>query len=115
MADALLESGVIKIVSTAVFAHMSGWPWWAAAAFLACTYLYVHYGFASMTAHVTALYPEFPGRRAAVDGIRARFLLKVWMLLLPPQRLRTRILRLRLRLADHVVAHRIPDLSLIIC
>jgi DASS family divalent anion:Na+ symporter len=59
MADALLESGVIKIISNAVFAHMAGWPWWAAAAFLACTYLYVHYGFASMTAHVTALYPGF--------------------------------------------------------
>lgn len=59
MADALLESGVIKIVSNTVFAHMSGWPWWLAAAFLACTYLYVHYGFASMTAHVTALYPGF--------------------------------------------------------
>jgi DASS family divalent anion:Na+ symporter len=59
MADALLDSGVIKIVSSAVFAHLTGWPWPLAAAFLACTYLYVHYGFASMTAHVTALYPGF--------------------------------------------------------
>ena len=59
MADALLDSGVIKIISSAVFAHMTGWPWPVAAAFLACTYLYVHYGFASMTAHVTALYPGF--------------------------------------------------------
>jgi divalent anion:Na+ symporter, DASS family len=59
MADALLDSGVIKIISSAVFSRMAGWPWWLAAAFLACTYLYVHYGFASMTAHVTALYPGF--------------------------------------------------------
>jgi DASS family divalent anion:Na+ symporter len=59
MADALLDSGVIKIISGAVFAHMTGWPWPVAAAVLACTYLYVHYGFASMTAHVTALYPGF--------------------------------------------------------
>jgi DASS family divalent anion:Na+ symporter len=59
MADALLDSGVIKIISSAVFAHMTGWPWPVAAAVLACTYLYVHYGFASMTAHVTALYPGF--------------------------------------------------------
>jgi DASS family divalent anion:Na+ symporter len=59
MADALLDSGVIKIVSSAVFAHLTGWPWPVAAAVLACTYLYVHYGFASMTAHVTALYPGF--------------------------------------------------------
>ena len=59
MADALLDSGVVKIISGAVFARITGWPWWAAAAFLAGTYLYVHYGFASMTAHVTALYPGF--------------------------------------------------------
>jgi DASS family divalent anion:Na+ symporter len=59
MADALFDSGVIKIVSSAVFSRMSGWPWPLAAAVLACTYLYVHYGFASMTAHVTALYPGF--------------------------------------------------------
>jgi DASS family divalent anion:Na+ symporter len=59
MADALLDSGVIKIVSGAVFSRMTGWPWPLAAAVLACIYLYVHYGFASMTAHVTALYPGF--------------------------------------------------------
>ena len=59
MADALLDSGVIKIISSAVFSRMAGWPWPLAAAVLACTYLYVHYGFASMTAHVTALYPGF--------------------------------------------------------
>lgn len=59
MADALLDSGVIKIVSSAVFSHLTGWPWPVAAVLLTCTYLYVHYGFASMTAHVTALYPGF--------------------------------------------------------
>jgi DASS family divalent anion:Na+ symporter len=59
MADALLDSGVIKIISGTVFSRMTGWPWPMAAAVLACTYLYVHYGFASMTAHVTALYPGF--------------------------------------------------------
>jgi len=59
MADALLDSGVIKIASDAVFARLAGWPWPLAAAALACVYLYVHYGFASMTAHVTALYPAF--------------------------------------------------------
>jgi DASS family divalent anion:Na+ symporter len=59
MADALLDSGVIKIVSDNVFARFSGWPWPIAAAALASVYLYVHYGFASMTAHVTALYPGF--------------------------------------------------------
>jgi divalent anion:Na+ symporter, DASS family len=59
MAEALSDSGVIKIISGAVFSHLPGWPWPVAAAVLACAYLYVHYGFASMTAHVTALYPGF--------------------------------------------------------
>lgn len=59
MADALAETGVIKILSDAVFARMHGWAWPAAALVLSCLYLYVHYGFASLTAHVTALYPSF--------------------------------------------------------
>ncbi len=59
MADALLESGIVKILSGVIFTRMAGWPWPVAAAVLACTYLYLHYGFASMTAHVTALYPGF--------------------------------------------------------
>ena len=38
---------------------MTGWPWpWVLLA-LVVSYLYIHYGFASMTAHVTALYPGF--------------------------------------------------------
>jgi DASS family divalent anion:Na+ symporter len=59
MAEALSDSGVIKVISDAVFSHLPDWPWPVAAAVLAATYLYVHYGFASMTAHVTALYPGF--------------------------------------------------------
>jgi DASS family divalent anion:Na+ symporter len=68
MADALLESGVIKIASDAVFARLAGWQWPLAAAVLACVYLYVHYGFASMTAHVTALYPAFLATGLAVGA-----------------------------------------------
>jgi len=59
MADALNEAGIIKVFSGAVFSHMGGWPWWLALAALVAGYLYIHYGFASMTAHVTALYPGF--------------------------------------------------------
>jgi DASS family divalent anion:Na+ symporter len=59
MADALNDAGVIRILSGAVFEHLRGWTWPAAAATLAICYLYAHYGFASMTAHVTALYPGF--------------------------------------------------------
>jgi DASS family divalent anion:Na+ symporter len=59
MADALLDTGTIKVISSSVFAHMAGWQWPLAAAVLTVSYVYVHYGFASMTAHVTALYPGF--------------------------------------------------------
>ena len=59
MADNLNESGVIRILSNAVFGRMQGWPSLAALFALVAVYLYVHYGFASMTAQVTALYPAF--------------------------------------------------------
>jgi DASS family divalent anion:Na+ symporter len=59
MADALQETGVIGVLSRSVFAELSGWPWLGALVVLVLAYLYLHYGFASMTAHVTALYPGF--------------------------------------------------------
>ena len=59
MADALNETGVIRIVSDALFTHLRTWHWGVAIAALALTYVYVHYAFASMTAHVTALFPGF--------------------------------------------------------
>jgi len=59
MTDALNEAGVIEVLSSAALSHVQGWPWQAALALLAVLYFYVHYGFASMTAHVTALYPAF--------------------------------------------------------
>ncbi|MBZ5585841.1 MAG: anion permease [Acidobacteriia bacterium] len=59
MADELNTTGVVKVVSEALFARLGGWPWGAAVAVLALVYLYVHYGFASMTAQVMALYPAF--------------------------------------------------------
>ena len=59
MADTLNEAGVIKVLSTDFFAHLQGFSWTIAFPALAIAYLYLHYGFASMTAHVTALYPSF--------------------------------------------------------
>ena len=59
MSDVLNESGTIKVLSGAAFARLNGWPWPAAFCALVLLYLYVHYAFASMTAHVTALYPAF--------------------------------------------------------
>ncbi len=68
MADALAESGTIKVLSGALFGHMQGWAWAVALVGLVTVYLYVHYAFASMTAHVTALYPSFLAA-AVVGGV----------------------------------------------
>jgi DASS family divalent anion:Na+ symporter len=59
MADALNDSGVIKFLSSHVFALLRGWSWPIALIALVVSYLYAHYTFASMTAHITALYPGF--------------------------------------------------------
>ncbi len=59
MADSLNETGVIKYLSEKLFRVMQGWPWPWVLMGLIVAYLYVHYSFASMTAHVTALYPGF--------------------------------------------------------
>lgn len=59
MADELQNSGVIAIISKSMFAHIQGWPWGIALVVLVAAYLYIHYAFASMTAHITALYSSF--------------------------------------------------------
>ena len=59
MADTLNEVGVIKIVSGKLFGVTAGWAWPLVLLAVVVAYLYVHYSFASMTAHVTALYPGF--------------------------------------------------------
>ena len=65
MSDALNETGVIKLLSGRLFGLMTGWPWMLVLVALAVSYLYLHYGFASMTAHTTALYPGFLGAALA--------------------------------------------------
>jgi DASS family divalent anion:Na+ symporter len=59
MSDQLNETGVIKIFSARLFSHLAGWPWILSLVVLVAAYNYIHYGFASMTAQVTALYPGF--------------------------------------------------------
>jgi len=59
MADSLLQSGVVTVLSQRVFPYFRTWPAMAALVGLVTLYLYVHYAFASMTAQVTALYPAF--------------------------------------------------------
>jgi len=66
MADQLNELGAIKILSGKLFALMAGWPWMMVLMATVTAYCYVHYSFASMTAHITALYPGFLG--AALAG-----------------------------------------------
>jgi DASS family divalent anion:Na+ symporter len=59
MAGELNKRGVIQSLSQSIFGYARVLPWVLALTLLAITYLYVHYGFASMTAHITALYPAF--------------------------------------------------------
>jgi len=59
MSDALSSGGTIGVLSKTLFRAYAGLPWMIVGLALALTYLYVHYGFASMTGHVMALYPGF--------------------------------------------------------
>jgi divalent anion:Na+ symporter, DASS family len=59
MADELNRQGVIRSLTSPLFHYSSVLPWGAAFVLLILSYLYVHYAFASMTAHLTALYPGF--------------------------------------------------------
>jgi len=59
ISDALNETGVIRVLSSGLFAVMHGWHWQVVLFALVVSYVYVHYSFASMTAHATALYPAF--------------------------------------------------------
>lgn len=68
MAEALNEQGVMTVIFAPVFGHLHSWPWPVSIAVLAVLYLYAHYGFASMTAHVTALYPGFLGAALATGA-----------------------------------------------
>ena len=59
MAEALGETGIIKRFAEVAASFTTGWTWWTALALLLLIYFYVHYGFASITAQVTAMYIPF--------------------------------------------------------
>lgn len=59
MATMLNRLGLTEWFSTWVGGYMEGWPWLQVMAVLALVYLYAHYFFASLTAHVTALFAPF--------------------------------------------------------
>lgn len=59
MAEAIGRSGLTERFAQATASMTTGWPWGAALAVLLLVYFYAHYGFASITAHVTAMYVPF--------------------------------------------------------
>ena len=62
MAEALGETGITKRFADSAAGFTSGWTWWAALALLLLVYFYAHYGFASITAHATAMFIPFRNR-----------------------------------------------------
>lgn len=59
LAEALGESGLTQRFAQAAAGSTTGWPWWLALAVLLLVYFYAHYGFASITAHATAMFTPF--------------------------------------------------------
>jgi DASS family divalent anion:Na+ symporter len=59
MAEALGETGITRLFAQATAGYTAGWAWGAALAGLALVYYFAHYGFASITAHATAMFTPF--------------------------------------------------------
>jgi len=59
MAEALSQTGITKRFADSAASFTVGWKWWIALAVLLLLYFYAHYGFASITAHATAMYTPF--------------------------------------------------------
>jgi DASS family divalent anion:Na+ symporter len=53
------RAGLPRAFAEAASELVGGWPWWWALAALMVVYLYAHYAFASLVAHVTAMFPAF--------------------------------------------------------
>jgi DASS family divalent anion:Na+ symporter len=59
LAGQLEKAGFPKAFAQALAAAVHGWPWWWALVLMLVVYLYAHYAFASLVAHVTAMFPAF--------------------------------------------------------
>ncbi|MBI1809854.1 MAG: DASS family sodium-coupled anion symporter [Gemmatimonadetes bacterium] len=59
MAGALGEGGLTVRFAQAAASHTAGLNWTAALAVLVAIYVFAHYGFASITAHITAMFTPF--------------------------------------------------------
>jgi divalent anion:Na+ symporter, DASS family len=68
MASYLNQLGFMKWFATTVGNSLGGWMWISALIVLMLVYFYSHYGFASTTAHVTAMFPAFLAVAVAVKA-----------------------------------------------
>ena len=59
LAGQLEKAGLPKAFAAAAAGLVAGWPWWWALVALVLIYVYSHYAFASLVAHVTAMFPAF--------------------------------------------------------
>jgi divalent anion:Na+ symporter, DASS family len=68
MATALGETTIPKLFADSVASVTTGWSWPLALAVLALVFFYAHYTFASITAHVTAMFIPFLAVTVAVGA-----------------------------------------------
>jgi len=68
MAAALGETNIPKLFAESVAGMTNGWSWPAALLVLALVYFYAHYAFASITAHVSAMFIPFLAVMVAVGA-----------------------------------------------
>jgi len=68
MASALGETNITKIFAESVAGTTAGWTWPIALAVLCLVYFYAAYGFASITAHVSAMFIPFLAVMVAVGA-----------------------------------------------
>jgi DASS family divalent anion:Na+ symporter len=59
LAGQLDKAGLPRAFAASAAQVVGGWPWWLALSALLAVYLYSHYAFASLVAHVTAMFPAF--------------------------------------------------------
>ncbi len=68
MATALGETSIPKLFADSVASLTQGWSWPIALAILALIFFYSHYAFASITAHVTAMFIPFLAVTVAIGA-----------------------------------------------
>jgi DASS family divalent anion:Na+ symporter len=59
LARLLGDTGITKVFADWTAGWIAGWEWWAALGVILLVYFYAHYGFASITAHATAMFIPF--------------------------------------------------------